>query len=62
MSARPLDGLLLGATLATLDADAGYGPIEDGAVAALRERLAPEMALLAEVTGLDVGRWGFGSR
>jgi hypothetical protein len=25
----------------------------------LRERLAPEMALLAEVAGIDVGRWGF---
>lgn len=27
--------------------------------ALLRERLAPEMALLAQMTGLDVGRWGF---
>lgn len=27
--------------------------------AVLRARLAPEMTLLAQMTGLDVGRWGF---
>jgi len=31
-SQRKWDGLLLGATLATLDADAGYGLVEDGAL------------------------------
>ena len=33
MSEPRFDGLLLGATLATLDGDAGYGLVEDGALA-----------------------------
>ena len=32
MNTAPWDGLVVGASLATLDADAGYGAIEDGAI------------------------------